>query len=38
MACRSGYSDLKGLLVIEKLGVDRVGVVVVEDKDVLVPR
>ena len=37
MACRPGYSDLQGLSVLEKLGVDGVGVVVVEDKDVLVP-
>ena len=29
--------DLQGLLVIEKLGVDGVGVLVVEDKDALVP-
>ena len=37
MACRPGCSDLQGLLVLENLGVDGVGVVVVENKDVLVP-
>ena len=31
-----GCSYLQGLLVIEKLGVDGVGVVVVEEEDVLV--
>ena len=29
-----GCSDLQGLLVLEKLGVDGVDVVVVEDEDV----
>ena len=33
---RPGCSDLQGLSVLEKLGVDEVGVVVVEDEDVLV--
>ena len=37
MECRPGCSDLRGLSVLEKLGVEGVGVVVVEDKDVLVP-
>ena len=37
MACRSGCSDIQGLLVFEKVGVDGVGVVVIEDKDVLIP-
>ena len=36
MACLPGYSDLQGLSVFEKVGVDRVGVIVVEDKDVLI--
>ena len=31
-----GFSDLHDLPVLEKLGVDGVGVVVVEDKDILV--
>ena len=31
-----GFSDLQGLPVLEKLGVDGVGVVVVEDEDILV--
>ena len=31
MARRPGCSDLQGLSVLEKLGVDGVGVVVVED-------
>ena len=31
-----GFSDLQGLSVLEKLGVDGVGVVLVEDKDILV--
>ena len=29
MACRPGCSDIQGLSVLEKLGVDGVGVVVV---------
>ena len=37
MACRTGYSDLQGLSVVEKLGVGGVGVIVVEDENVLVP-
>ena len=32
----SGFGDLQGLPVLEKLGVDGVGVVVVEDEDILV--
>ena len=36
MACRPGCSDLQGVPVFEKVGVDGVGVLVVEDKDVLV--
>ena len=31
-----GCSDLQGLLVLEKSGMDGFGVVVVEDEDVLV--
>ena len=31
-----GFGDLQGLLVLEKLGVNGVGVVVVEYKDILV--
>ena len=31
-----GLGDLQGLLVLEKLGVDGVGVVVVEDEYILV--
>ena len=37
MACLTGCSDIQGLSVIEKLVVDGVGVVVVENEDVLVP-
>ena len=37
MAHRPGCSDLQGLSVLEKLGVDGVGVVVVEYEYVLVP-
>ena len=37
MTFHPGCSDLQGFLVFEKLGVDGVGVVVVEDKDVLLP-
>ena len=37
VACRPGCSDIQGLLLLEKLGVDGVGVVVIEDEDVLVP-
>ena len=36
VVCRPGCSDIQGLSVIEKLGVDAVGVLVVEDKYVLV--
>ena len=36
MACLPGYSDLQGLPVLENLGVNGVGVVVVEDEDILV--
>ena len=31
-----GCSDIQGLTVLEKLGVDGVGVVVLEDGDILV--
>ena len=37
MACSTGCSDLQGLSVLEDLDVDGVGVVVVEDENVLVP-
>ena len=37
MAYRPGCSDLQGLPVFEKVGVDGVGVVVVDDKYVFVP-
>ena len=37
LARRPCCSDLQGLLVLDKLGVDVVGVVGVEDEDVLVP-
>ena len=37
MARCPGCSDLQGLSFLEKLGVDGVGVVVVENEDVLVP-
>ena len=37
VACCPGYSDLQDLSVLDNLGVDGVGVVVVEDKYVLVP-
>ena len=37
MACFTGCSYIQGLPVFEKVGVDGFGVVVVEDKDVLVP-
>ena len=37
MACCPGCSYLQGLLDFEKVGVDGVGVVVIEDKDTLVP-
>ena len=37
MACRPGCCGLQGLPFFEKLGVDVVDVVVVEDKDVFVP-
>ena len=36
MACRTGFSDIQGLPVLEKLSVDGVGVVVVEEKYTLV--
>ena len=36
MARITGFSDLQGLPVLEKLGVDGVGVVDVEDEDILV--
>ena len=36
MARLPGFSDLQGLTVLEKLGVDGVGVIVVEDEDILV--
>ena len=36
MVCITGCSDLQGLPVFEKVGVDGVGDVAVEDKDVLV--
>ena len=37
MLCCPGCSDLQGLSVFEKVGVDEVGVVVIEDKDVMIP-
>ena len=37
MACYPGCSDLQGLSVLEKLAVDGFGVVVVDEKDILVP-
>ena len=37
VALPPGCSYLQGLSVLEKLGADGVGVVVVEDEDVLVP-
>ena len=37
MECRPGCSDLQGLPNFEKVGVDGVGVVVVEEKYVLIP-
>ena len=37
VACRPGCSDIQGLPVFEKVGVDGVGVVVIEDEDVLIP-
>ena len=37
MAYLPGCSDLQSLSVLEKLVMDGVGVVVVKDKDVLVP-
>ena len=37
MARHPGCSDLQGFLVLEKLGMDGVVVLVVEDEDVLVP-
>ena len=36
MARLTVFSDIQGLPVIEKLGVDGVGIVVVEDEDILV--
>ena len=36
MSCCPGCSDLRGLPVFEKVGVDGVGVVVVEDRDVFI--
>ena len=36
MACCPGCSDLQGLTVFEKVGLDGVGVLVAEDKDVLI--
>ena len=36
MACLPGCSDLQGLPVLENLVVDGVGIVVVEDKDIVV--
>ena len=36
MARLSDFGDLQDLQVLEKLGVDGVGVVVVEDEDILV--
>ena len=32
MSCCLGYTDLKGLPVFDKVGVDGVGVVVIEEK------
>ena len=37
MTCRPGCSDLQGLPVFDKMGVDVFGVVVIEDEDVLIP-
>ena len=37
MEWRRGCGDLQGLTVFEKVGVDGVGVVVIEDEDVLIP-
>ena len=37
VACRPGCSDIQGLPVFEKVGVDGVGVVVIEDEDVFIP-
>ena len=36
MACRLGCSDIQVLPVFEKVGVDGVGVVFIEDEDVLI--
>ena len=36
MARFPGFVDIQGLSVLERLGVDGVGVVVVEGKDILV--
>ena len=36
MARFPGFSDIQGLTVLQKLGVDGVGVVVVEDEYILV--
>ena len=38
MAHLPGFSDLQGLSVLEKLGVDEVGVVDVEDEDILLSK
>ena len=37
MACCTGCSDIQGLPIFEKVGLDGVGVVVIEDKDLLIP-
>ena len=37
VARRPGCSDIQGLSVLENLGVDGVGVEVVEDEDLLIP-
>ena len=37
MACCPGYINLQGLSDFDKVGVDGFGVVVVDDKDILVP-
>ena len=37
MAYRPGCIGIQGLLIFEKVGVDGVGVVVIEDEDVSIP-
>ena len=38
MACCPVFSDIQGLPVSEKVGVDGVGVVVIEDEHLLIPK